>query len=181
MPIGADAKYLAAQNEMSTRIQSRDIVMVTFTSLTSALVGFAVSNSQMSFVAVGVGYMSLASSLVYFQHELAIACLAEFQRDLGSYLEKSDGGNDKSPNWWDGRYRKDRSKFRQFRIIGYLLIITLGNIASLWIARKGLGIAPIPNYEMKVVAWWGSLGCFICAFILIIWAIVRRKNLYAKT
>jgi hypothetical protein len=78
----ANTKYLAAWAEVNVRIQARDNVFLAFISLTAVLVGIALSKEDLSFTAVGAGYVALATTLVIIHHEVAIGHLAEFQRQI---------------------------------------------------------------------------------------------------
>ncbi len=74
--------YKAANDEYVGRLQARNRIVLAFIAVASTLLGVSASQKGLAFAAVGVGFLSLASSVLSRHHELMMAHLLAFQRAL---------------------------------------------------------------------------------------------------
>ena len=165
----ANTKYASAQNEINARIQTRDRVLLAFISLTSVLVGIALSRDDLAFTAIGVGYVALGTTLINLQHELVIGYLATFQRRIA----KVDGLGSDTPEWVSDEYIARRLLARHIRNIAQILFILFGAVPSLFIATRSLK-SPL---SFETFLWYGSLICSALAMLIVIWIGYSRSTL----
>lgn len=171
--LDANTKYSSAWNEINARIQARDRVFLTFISLTAVLIGITLSNRELAFTAISVGYVALATSLLILQHDLIISHLANFQRDI----VKQDK-NKQIPDWMSEEYIKKRFSVHYIRTAAHCLFIIFLTFTSLSIASNSLS-KPL---DMLTIVWFGSalcsllsVGVFICIPIKR-WRIMHTLN-----
>lgn len=153
-----NTKYLVAGGEISTRLQAREHVLLFFIACTAIAVGVSLSSEALQNFTLPVGYAALATAFLSRHHDLVIANLRRFQRDIWR-LDKQETGTPEytSPEYL-GRAIKERSK----REYAQILFIALGGFASFYPAIKRLS-SPL---DMSAILLDGGIICSVLAIII---------------
>jgi len=164
----ADTKYSSAWNEISARIQARELVWVAFVSLAVTLIGVAASKDCNRFIGVGVGFAALWTAMFSRHHDMIIHLLADFQKDVAAKAPDSTGAPD-----WLPRYSGEASLQRKWRDYAQM-IATVGTAGSaLWLAY------PAVDWSLKSARTWVfllSLACGLSAVAMVLTTHRARKK-----
>jgi hypothetical protein len=166
--LDANTKYLAAWGEISSRLQSREHVMLFFIAFTAVAVGLALSSDAFVDFTLPIGYAALATSFLSRHHDLVIGNLRRFQHDIERLDIDEKGTPEYTSLGYLGRAIKERSK----REYAQLLFIVLGGCVSLYPATKVLSSPVGPT----TVLWYGSILCSLLAIIIALKTHHDRKS-----
>lgn len=170
MTLEANVRYSGAWQEISARIQARDRVLLSFIALTSALVGLALSNQDLPFVGMAVGYLALATSLLTRNHDMIIGHLAAFMIKLAK-SEKA------SPEWMTSNNMQCTLKERTVRDMAQGLFILFGAVAGLSIDIEVVKSDPC---SMPAIVWYLSVLASIGALGILIWTNIKRREIHLE-
>lgn len=168
MGLDPNVRYTGAWQEISARIQARDRVLLSFITLTSALVGLALSNKDLTFVGMAVGYLALATSLLTRNHDMIIGHLAAFM----IVLSKSENA---FPEWMTSKNMQDTLKERTVRDMAQGLFILFGAVAGLSIAIEAVKSDPC---KISAIGWYLSVVASFGALFVLGWTNKKRKEIH---
>lgn len=155
-------------DEMTGRLQARNRILLSFITVACTLIGVSAAERGFAFVGVGVGFLSLATTLLSQHHEFMIAHLVAYQKDLIA----SCIPNAPFPTWH--AFRADRlERTRSMRDRAQLIIHSILGIASLLISGYREYFTPtVVLSAAKWVFWVGSLLCLLWS----LWLIHRTRK-----
>lgn len=80
--LSIDAKYNAATVEMATRIQTREIVLLSYLAVAATLISISVTSTEFRLICLAVPYLSLAASALNAHHDSIIGLLSSYMKKL---------------------------------------------------------------------------------------------------
>jgi len=172
MSANEDARYITLGPEVGSRIQSRELVLLSYMALSGTLLSAALTSSNRVEFAIAIPYLALASSLIGMHHDLIIGVLSDFMREMS---RDSTG-----PRWHHDRAFLPRAlKFRTIRDIGagFFMLFSVG--AALFVSYPG--IAALTTWSLLCGLWWGGLvSAFgVVAVFVVTWGI-RNERPFAR-
>lgn len=156
--LDARTKYAGAWQETAARIQARDRVLITFITLTAALVGVSLNKGQ-ELVSVGVGFAALATAFLTRHHDLIIGYLGKFQHDLYKHDVRACGDSG-CPEWFSAEYFPEAARQRRMRDIAQYIFIGVGLVAALVVPFPVIHALPLFNFKtiLWLLSFLSSLG-----------------------
>jgi hypothetical protein len=166
--LDANTKYLAAWGEISSRLQAREHVSLSFIAFTAVAVALSLSSDGLLNFTLPIGYVALATAFLSRHHDLIIGNLRRFQNDISRLSNDEKGTPEYTTPGYLGRAINERSK----REYSQVLFIIFGGVASFYPAGKEVS-AP---FSMAAILWYGSILCSLVATIIAIKTQHDRKD-----
>lgn len=172
MPVTEEARFITLGPEIGSRIQSRELVLLSYMALSGTLLSAALTATNRSEFALAIPYLALASSLIGMHHDLIIGVLSDFLRDLSHDAQ--------GPRWHYGRgYLHRALKYRTIRDIGVAFFMVFSVAASLFVSYPGFD--RLTSWALLPLLWWGGLlsGVGVIGVIVLSWG-VRNEKKFAR-
>lgn len=175
MPLQENDYLKGSNDEYIGRLQARNRILLNFITVSAALIGISVAEQTQgfAFIAVGVGFFSLASTLLSRHHELMMAHLIAFQKVLAL---------DSPPSCvaWH-QFREDQvPRIRRGRDWAVLVLHVMFCFGALTIAYLRESFKPDFPQSMHDLKWWvlyASIACSVVSWLFIINTIFKRGDL----
>jgi hypothetical protein len=172
MPVSEEARFITLGPEIGSRIQSRELVLLSYMALSGTLLSAALTSSNRTEFALAIPYLALASSLIGMHHDLIIGVISDFLRDLS---HDTDG-----PRWHYGKgYLHRALKYRTIRDIGVAFFMVFSVSASMFASFPGW--EALTSWRLLPLLWWGGIlaGLGVLFVIVYSWG-VRNEKPFAK-
>jgi cytochrome bd-type quinol oxidase subunit 1 len=172
MSISEDARFITLGPEVGSRIQSRELVLLSYMALSGTLLSAALTSANRVEFALAIPYLALASALLGMHHDLIIGVLSDFMKELSLDAQ--------GPRWHhEPNFLPRALRFRTIRDVGagFFKVVTVA--ASLFVTRPGL--AAHGPWSLLSVIWWGGLVCGlgVLGLMVITWGI-RNERPFAR-
>ncbi len=172
MPVSEEARFITLGPEVGSRIQSRELVLLSYMALSGTMLSAALTGSNRAEFAIAIPYLALASSLLGMHHDLIIGVISDFLKELSRDAQ--------GPRWHYGATFLPRAlKYRTIRDVGvaFFMVFTVGT--SLVVTRPVL--EGISFWAPLSLLWWGGLLCGlgVLAVIVLSWGI-RNERPFAR-
>lgn len=172
MPVTEEARFITLGPEIGSRIQARELVLLSYMALSGTLLSAALTGTNRSEFALAIPYLALASSLIGMHHDLIIGVLSDFLRDLSR--------DTPDPRWHYGKgYLRRALKYRTIRDIGVAFFKVFSVSASLFASYPGW--TGLTSWSLLSLLWWGGLlcGAGVLFVIVLSWG-VRNEKAFAR-
>lgn len=160
-----DTKYLGAWNEICSRLQARENIILLFIAFTAAAIGLSMSSDALVNCSMPIGYLALAIAFLSRHHDRVIAILRRFQKEIAENDHDGKGTQEYTSIRYLGQAIRERSK----REYAQVLFIIIGTSTSLYNAER---VITFP-FSMIAILWYGNL---ICSAIAIVVAIKTQRD-----
>jgi hypothetical protein len=177
MPLQESDFFKGAGDEYTARLQARNRILLHFITVSSALIGISVAEKTggFAFIAIGVGFFSLASTLLSRHHELMMAHLIAYQKLLVLDCKTTP----ECTAWHD--FRQDQvPRIRRGRDWAVLALHGGFCLAALLIAFLREYFNPDWPKNMRILKWWVlgfSAASSIVSAMYIINTLLKRTDL----
>jgi hypothetical protein len=172
MPISEDARFITLGPEVGSRIQSRELVLLSYMALSGTLLSAALTGDNHVEFALAIPYLALASSLIGMHHDLIIGVISDFMKELS----RDAAG----PRWHhDPRFLPHALRIRTIRDIGVAFFKVFSVAASLFVTYPSLSGRGF--WSLLSLLWWGGLlsGLGVIGVIVVSWG-VRNEKAFAR-
>lgn len=172
MPVSEEARFITLGPEIGSRIQSRELVLLSYMALSGTLLSASLSSASREVFALAIPYLALASSLIAMHHDLIIGVISNFLRDLSQDAA--------GPRWHYGKAYLPRAlKYRTIRDVGVAFFMTFSVAASLVASFPGW--SQLATWSLLALMWWGGLLCGlgVVGVIVVSWG-VRNEKPFAR-
>lgn len=169
MPVTEEARFITLGPEIGSRIQSRELVLLSYMALSGTLLSAALTGTNRAEFALAIPYLALASSLIGMHHDLIIGVISDFLRDLSHDAV--------GPRWHYGKaYLQRALKYRTIRDIGVAFFMVFSVAASLFASFPGWGA--LTSWRLLPLLWWGGLLCGfgVVSVMVLSWGVRNEKN-----
>jgi hypothetical protein len=171
MAVSEEARFIALGPEIGSRIQSRELVLLSYMALSGSLLSAALTNPNRVEFALAIPYLALASALIGMHHDLMLGVISNFMRELSRTAE--------GPRWHhDPDFLPRALRSRTIRDVGdgFFKLFSVG--AALWVTYPQLVRT---SRTLFTVLWWGGLasGFGICIVVVMTWG-VRNERRFAR-
>jgi hypothetical protein len=169
MPVSEEARFITLGPEVGSRIQSRELVLLSYMALSGTLLSAALTGGNRAEFAIAIPYLALASSLIGMHHDLIIGVISDFLKELS----RDAAG----PRWhYDEAFLPRALKYRTIRDIGVAFFKVFSVGASLVVTYPVL--AKHAFWSPFALIWWGGLfsGVGVLAVIVYSWGVRNRKG-----
>jgi len=168
MAVSEEARFIALGPEIGSRIQSRELVLLSYMALSGSLLSAALTNSSRVEFALAIPYLALASALIGMHHDLMLGVISDFMRELSRDAQ--------GPRWHhDPQFLPRGLRSRTIRDVGdgFFKLFSVG--ASLFVTYPHLGRGSRPLFTFL---WWGGLlsGLGICCVVIMTWGVRNEKS-----
>jgi len=173
MPISYDARLITLGPEVGSRIQARELVLLSYMALAGTLLSASLVSGDRVELALAIPYIGLASSLITMHHDLIIGVISDFMKELS----KDSPG----PLWHhDPNFFPRALRYRTIRDFGVGFFKIFSVAASLFVTHKHTVIGNSDTL-LPVVLWWGGLLCGfgVIGVMFVTWGI-RNEKPFAK-
>lgn len=172
--------YKSINDEIIARLQARNRIILSYASVSIALIGVASSEKGFAFVAIGIGFYSLALNMLNRHHELLMARLIRTRQKIlhicynsnhecSIFRDELEGLNGYIPSAYASR------DFAQLAIHGFLCVS--GLLISGWKEFYAPG-SDIAMHDFKVILWSLSFSAFLASMALICNTMQNRKLIW---
>jgi hypothetical protein len=172
MQVSEEARFITLGPEVGSRIQSRELVLLSYMALSGTLLSASLTSSNRVEFALAIPYLALASSLIGMHHDLIIGVISDFMKALS----RDAAG----PRWHhDPAFLPRALRFRTIRDLGAGFFMVFSVAASLFAAFPGPGA--LAAWSLLSLLWWGGLmsGFGVVAVLVITWGI-RNERPFAR-
>ncbi|HLU69319.1 MAG TPA: hypothetical protein VKZ88_00965 [Fibrobacteria bacterium] len=172
MTVTPEARFITLGPEIGSRIQSRELVLLSYMALAGTLLSASLTGNNRSEFALAIPYLALASALIGMHHDLIIGVLSDFLRDLSR--------DTPDPRWHYGpRYLQRALKYRTIRDLGVAFFMVFSVAASLFASWPGW--PGLTSWTLLALLWWGGLlsGLGVVLVIVFSWG-VRNEKAFAR-
>ena len=172
MPVSEEARFITLGPEIGSRIQSRELVLLSYMALSGTLLSAALTSANRVEFALAIPYLALASSLLGMHHDLIIGVISDFLKDLSS--------DAKGPRWhYEAAFLPRALKYRTIRDIGVAFFMVFSVAASLFASFPGWN--SLTSFALLPLLWWGGLACgFGVVFVIVLSWGVRNQKAFAR-
>lgn len=173
--VNLEARYSAAWSELNTRLQSRQTVMVGFSTVSVAVVGivFAIGIAQ-AIVAVAfmLPLLAVGFSFWSYQNDITIGLLSKFCAECECFEDNKD--DDVRPSWHSPKqeWMNLALKYRKLGAAGFLLTILSSCIPAAYVF-----LVEMTNTALDGVIMAIAVACLASAITLTILTIRKRKEI----
>jgi len=167
-----NTKYLGAWEEISSRLRARETILLLFIALTTLGVGLSLASQNLANCCLPLGYVALATAFLSRHHDLIIANLRSFQKEISA----RDGGGIDMPEYTSPGYLGRAIRERSKREYAQILFIMFGACSSLYNADREIA----SPFSMIAVLWYGSILCSALAIMVAIKTQQDRKLFTAR-
>jgi hypothetical protein len=174
MAISDDARIISLGPEVGSRIQARELVLLSYMALAGTLLSASLVSGDRVELALAIPYIGLASSLITMHHDLIIGVISDFMKELSK--------NSTGPLWHhDPNFFPRALRYRTIRDFGVGFFKIFSVAASLFVTHKYAVLHGSVSALLPVVLWWGGLlsGLGVLSVMVVTWG-VRNEKPFAK-
>lgn len=168
MPVTEEARFITLGPEIGSRIQSRELVLLSYMALAGTLLSAALTSDARVEFALAIPYLALASSLIGMHHDLIIGVLSDFLKELSS--------DAKGPRWhYEAAFLPRALKYRTIRDLGVAFFMVFSVAAAMFASFPGP--KALMSFTLLSMLWWGGLLCGVgvVGVIVFTWGVRNRK------
>jgi hypothetical protein len=114
--VEANQRYATAGQETIARIQARDLAVAGFVTLAGTVITVSAAHAEYRWIAVSIGYFSLAAALLSCHHDIIIGQLGLFQHRLCRSKESET-------NWFSKSHFDQTLRARHLRDPSEMLLL----------------------------------------------------------
>ena len=169
--------YEAARQEILLRMQLRDQALLVYLTVVGAILGVSFGGSGEIQILMSIPYMALGISILVSQHNVLLVFLGKFcTEEITDFLKTKRGNFEYAPDW-DGSktFKLYAYQSTWFRLLSHCLIVFIPCLLSLGLNWKHI-FSPFP----EGIIWWFGALCSLIALSVILYAHVKRQNVYRE-